>query len=355
MKPWYLAYNPVTGVTDVAREGVLIITGRGNRYHEEFQKARLKGAQVLAYWNPFNIPVGSKNAQDLEQWGDTAKVPRWRFGTGPVRSNWEGTEMADIRPGSAYRQAFMTISETMIRKGLFDGFMMDTMGAKPWAAEYDQWPMPEQVYWTTCVVDMAKELWTLIQRINPKFLKIDNNLWDLPNPHPANTIADEGLKYCSGVVLENPPSADGKPAAYHLAYAKRAFGGGQRLLLLVTPSTPYMLEWLKASPDISHVAVVDKNLGQSYTNGPIPLPPDVAKMIGWPPVKPPSEIEQLKAELVKVNGKLAAALGSLSDVTDERDGLQNRLRLANETISNWAVLAETQKAKLATIHQASAP
>lgn len=367
IRPWYLAYNSVVGVDQLAAD-TIVITGRGNRYHDAFQLARANRVRVLAYWNPFNIPVGTKNPQDLEQFmGDSTKVPRWRFkGTGPVRSNWQGTELADITPGSPWRKFFIMISEKLIRMNKFDGFLMDTMGAAPWAADYDNWPMEEQVAWTTCSVDMSKELWELIQRIAPKFLKIDNNLWDLsPNTHPANAKADEGAQYCSGTCLENPPDVTTKdaagqtvhtwkPAAYHLAYAKRAIGGPNRVSLLVTPNTPYMLEWLKATPDaFTHVAVIDKALRQSYADI-VQLPQAVAKAIGWPPA-PTETIETLQA-------KLAAALASIDQLRADNAAAATQLAATNAalevSVNRAAELTDAVKVlkdKLAAIHRTSAP
>lgn len=268
MKPCYFAYNSLEGVEEAAAPGVIIVTGRGNRPDIGFQHARSKGAAVQAYWNPFNVPDVTKDPQELEQWmGGQQNVPRWRFnGTGPIRSNWKNTQLADITPGSAWRKYFTTVSSKLIASKWFDGFFCDTLGAKPWAAGYDEWPIAEQKLWTECAVDLARELHETRMAINPKFDLVHNNVWNLPPGHPAAAIAKTGDQYCNGVCLENTPPdrATGRPQLFHTNYASRVFGVPDRRLLLVVTSNPvYAVQWAMV-PGLTHISLVDASKQQNY-------------------------------------------------------------------------------------------
>lgn len=319
MKSLYFAYDPIDGV-DALEPGSMVITGRGNRYHDAFQRARARGVDVATYWNPYNIPVGTKNPQDLEQWGDTTKVPRWRFNdTGPVRSNWENTELADIRPGSAYRKAFIEISEKMIRKNLWSGFFCDTLGAQPWAAGYEGWPIAEQKLWTECAVDISRELFQLCQRVDPKFLKIDNNVWHLPPAHPAAAIAKTGDQYCHGVCLENPPTAEdangkdlNQPLLFHVNYASHTFGvPTRRILLLIAPNPVLAVRWAMV-PGITHISLIDKGRGQKYAHVTPALDQQIAALGGPSDSGSAARIAELEDALASANAQLAAARQELA-------------------------------------------
>lgn len=264
-----------TAVIPFAKPTAIIVTGRGNKYDKAFQEARRRGALVYAYRNPINIPVGSKNPADLEQWmGDTAKVPRWRFNdTGPIRSNWEGTELADIRPGSPWRIYARKHIEEMIAKGLWDGFFSDDTGARPWAADWERWPLAEQKLWTECMVDLARDIHEARVKVNPKFEIVHNNVWHLPSSHPAYAIAITGDRYCNGVCLENTPpdktilesTSKRVRSQFHINYAARSFAGDpfpRRLLSIC--NHPEMFEQWKEDPNVTHITLVRSSIGESY-------------------------------------------------------------------------------------------
>lgn len=311
MKTLYLAYDQVVGI-EAAEPGDIVITGRGNRYHDAFQQATAKGAIVLAYWNPFEIPVGSQNPQDLEQWmGDTTIVPRWRFAGGPVRSNFPGTELADITPNSSYRKHFIAASDQLIAGGKFGGFFCDTLGAKPWKAGYDQWPMAEQQAWTEYAVDLARELHETRMRVNPKLRIVHNNFWQLAASHPAAAIAKTGTNYSDGGVVENTPTLKvdgvdtGRIQPYHINYASRTFGGpNERIMLAITGGPAYAVRWAMV-PGITHIALVDKSRGQSYLKPTPALYEQIAAL--QTTVADPAQQEQLAAALAQLAEAQASA------------------------------------------------
>lgn len=344
INPLFFNYGTDTSAVEVvAKPSAIIVTGRGNRYDDAFQRGRKKGAMVQAYWNPFNIPVGTKNPEDLEQWmGDAAKVPRWRFnGTGPIRSNWSGTELADIRPGSAWRKFFRQISESLIRRALFDGFFLDTLGARPWAAGWDSWPLAEQKLWTECAVDVMRELHELRAGINPDFELIANNLWFLPPAHPAAATAKLGDQYCNGVCLENPPpdQSTGSRAAFHVNYAARSFAGGRypRRLLIVAQNQKLFDEW-KADDNITHISLVDQKAGQNYMKPTPAMVPyhDLGTGLG-------------QSECEKQVEELQAALDALHQENDELKKINVDLSIANTDLVERISKIQSHAAEIAKL------
>lgn len=329
-----------------AKPSAIIVTGRGNRYDSEFQDARKRGAIVPAYWNPFNIPVGTKNPADLEQWmNDTSKVPRWRYkkpdGTlGPVRSNWPNTEIADITPGSAWRVYFRMISEKMIRSGLFDGFFLDTFGTRLWAVDWQNWPVGEQTLFAECAVDMARDLRELVDAVKPGFELIANNLFDLPKGHPADATADLGNNYLNGTTLENPPPGpDGNRSPYHINYAARQFGVSPRRLLVVAQNQKLFDQW-RADPNVTHITLVDKAKGQDYMRVTPALVPYKDERPPAPPLTCEQKLatanqkiaslqdenEKLSTQLEESTKRNADLIASNNDLSASRAELQNKLR-----------------------------
>lgn len=324
MNPLFFNYGTDTSlVASIAKPSAIIVTGRGNRYDPNFQKGRVLGALVYAYINTINIPVGSKNPQDLEQWmGDTTKVPRWKFhGTGPVRSNWPGTELVDIRPGSAYRVHARKHYGELIAGGKFDGFFCDDTGVRPWAADWESWPVAEQVAWGECMLDIARELHELRVEINPRFELVHNNLWDLPGGHPLDAKAQEGDRYCNGVCLENTPpdrkvlEDTGKRvrAQYHINYAARTFAGGvyPRRLLSIT-NHPEMRDQWKADPNVTHITYLDKSKGEDYMR---PTP----AIVPYKPDSTPAPVDPHVAEIAELQRQLSAARATITEVNNRID------------------------------------
>jgi hypothetical protein len=345
-----LAFNygmDTTAVVPFAKPTAIIVTGRGNRYDAAFQEARKRGALVPAYWNPINIPVGATNAEDLEQWmRDTSKVPRWRFnGTGPVRSNWANTELADIRPGSAWRKYFRTITQQLIERDQFDGFFCDDLGIRPWGANWEDWPVAEQMLWAECMLDIAREIHELRVTINRKFEIYHNNLWHLPASHPAAAMAVKGDQYCNGVCLENTPpdkkifDATGRRtrAQFHINYAARTFAPGFPRRLLVIHRYPEMFEEWKEDPNVTHLALVNKDAGQDYMKVTPARVPYKNLSQTTPPPPPPNDCERRVQELSAAIEALRTENDQLKRVSSDQ---RNEIAALRDRVGQIATLAK---------------
>lgn len=333
MKPCFLAYASVVGVIEAAAPGVIIVTGRGNRNHDAFQQAKAKGATLLSYWNVLDVPDVTKDPQDIDQFmGGQENVPRWRFnGAGPLRSNWSGTTLADIRPGSAWRKFIVEKSGKVMQSGKFSGLFLDTLGSRPWGGEegfvsYNGWPAAEQKLWTESCVGLAKELYLKRLQVAPKQLLIHNNQWQL---------SPEGDDYCNGMCMEKPPidKKTNLPAQFHVNYAARPFGGNPRFMILIAGSEKNALDWL-GHPGLTHMGVVDASKEQSYAKL-APLPVKVAAAMaayGAPPAV--DDAAALEQQIVKLRSDLDTAnkviagyvtqVAELSRKVSERD-----VRIAN--------------------------
>jgi hypothetical protein len=366
MKSLHFAYGQIAGVAELTENGAIVVTGRGNRYHADFQTARKRGVPCYAYLNPINIPVGSTNPQDLEQWVDTATVPRWRFnGTGPVRSTWENTELADIRPGSPWRLQLRKYCEMQMRNGLFDGFFCDDTGARPWGkplgVAWTDWPMAEQQLWVTCMLDLAREIHQIRLAVRPQFELVHNNLWHLPSGHPAAAIAATGDQYCNGVCLENTnkvleeDAVEGalpdKPSQFHINYASRAFGmSAARRLFVIAPDPAFAVEWMMV-PGVTHIALVDKTRKQTYLRS----QPSVADQIRAIDATAKAggtgstaELEQLRAQLTTAQSQLAASQATIQT-------LSNDVSILKAEVGELVDKVTVERQKLARIHAESAP
>jgi outer membrane murein-binding lipoprotein Lpp len=333
VNPWFLAYSNLTGMLDVAKPGAIIVTGRGNRYDPAFQEARKRGAKVYSYWNVANAPGNLSNPEDASQYLiNGAPPPRWPYKNpdGTDRSQWSGTYLLDLRPGSEWLKHIVAKSEEVIKSGKFDGFFLDTLGARLWATlvDWGSWSVAEQTAWASGSINIAKELALVADRVNPAFELVHNNLWDLPSGHPFDAQAQEGDKYCNGVCLENPQGAS--PGAYHVNYAGRTFGRLPRRVLVIDTTDADTVLWSKV-PGVTHVTSIEKATSETYAK----VTPPVVPFTGWGTEEVDmlkAQIDQLKAlvaqleiDVAKVEAEAAAATAKATQETQLRVQIEQKL------------------------------
>lgn len=282
----YFCYVSVEGVEALAAPSAVFICDYSNVGNAALQRAREKGAQVLAYRMTQDIPTGSSgiNSPAELDWfmGDPSKVPVWpgRTAAGKPRTNWPGSVLADIRPGSPWVAHIEQKVGELIQSGICDGIFSDGHGAQVWSntktingevvpgADFGTWPQQEQTDWALANVNTARIMNAVRIRLNERFLFVCNNIWTLNDPkHPSYQAALEGEKYCDGVCLEHHRPT----SAFHTAYAARKFGYlGQRRVLIIANNQAEAVEWSK-KPGVTHVASVDRTLGQTYKRA-VPVP-----------------------------------------------------------------------------------
>jgi hypothetical protein len=244
--------NSFTNIESYYRPGALLVSGNCNRYDERFEKARQAGAEVLTYLN--SIEVYDRSPCKLSAafyMGGYEHVPKWPYPTPGQRINYHSTHMTDMRAGSEWSNNVVNYISGLMREGKVDGVFLDNVGARLWSqlAQWKTWSKSEQDEWTRGNVDLVRRLDEARRRINPKFILINNNLWDR-----GDELGLEGERYVDGVVLEHPKMDD-----WHRAYAAKKFGssGHRRLLVIVRDSPEEAMEWAKV-PGVTHVTVQGK-------------------------------------------------------------------------------------------------
>jgi hypothetical protein len=236
VNPTALAYkdSDTAHINDYARPTGMIIAGRCNRYSTLIQNARASGAEVLAYLEPTAIPQPAACALDRTFYmGSESSVPRWPYPTSNPgsRTDWGGWPLTDMRVGSAWANYVVDFVEQLMREDKVDGVMLDVVGPRLWSAEanWDSWSQTEKDAWMDGNIDLVRRLDAKRRAINPRFIIVNNNIWDLVVP--GDTRGAAGEQYVDGVVLEH----HAHDSAYHVAYAGRAFGDlGHRRVIAIS-------------------------------------------------------------------------------------------------------------------------
>jgi hypothetical protein len=241
-----------TNIEDYYHPGALLVSGNCNRYDERFTKAREAGAEVLTYLNIVEVYDRSPCKLSAEFYmGGFDHVPLWPYPSPGERINYRSTHMTDMRAGSAWSNNVVSYITGLMREGKVDGVFMDNVGGRLWSqlAQWKTWPKEEQDEWTRGNVDLVRRLDEARRRINPKFIIINNNVWDR-----GDALGLEGERYVDGVVLERP-----KDDEWHHRYAAKPFGNaGHRRLLVIAKDTPEgAIEWAHV-PGVTHVTFQQK-------------------------------------------------------------------------------------------------
>ncbi|MET0657844.1 MAG: hypothetical protein ABW110_06765 [Steroidobacteraceae bacterium] len=264
-----LAANPAGvahngSLTNVALYGKptgLMIAGRCNRYAPVMATIRTKGAEVLAYLNPVERPDVQICALDRGFYmNNYGLVPLWPYPTYGQRQQWTGSRLTDMRPGSKWVLFVVAYVENLMREKKVDGVFLDVTGARVWGslASWDSWSAAEKNAWTDGNVDLVRRLDASRRRLNPKFIIMNNNVWDR-----GDTRGLPGERYVDGVTIEHPRL--GVPA-WHKNYAQKTFSNiGHRRVLVIARSTADAKLWSAVS-GVTHVS------DQMYYGYPTPPP-----------------------------------------------------------------------------------
>lgn len=247
--PAGFAYKHTNNTTLYGQPSGLVVAGRCNMSHPDFQQARRHGAEVLVYINPAERPNKKVCDQDEHFYmGDRFRVPLWPYPSEGKRVNWRGTRLADMRAGSPWIQHVVDHVEWLIREKKVDGVFIDVVGARLWSklADWNSWPQWERDAWTDGNIDLVRRLDALRRSLDPSFLIINNNVWDR-----GDARGFDGERYVDGVTIEHPKI--GVPE-WHRRYVGRTFGDlGQRRVIVIARDTDDAKEWLRV-PGVTHVS-----------------------------------------------------------------------------------------------------
>jgi hypothetical protein len=248
-------------ITDYYHPGALLVAGNCNRDDERFATARKAGAEVLAYFNPIEIYDRVPCKQNAEFYmGGNGRVPLWPFPAPGVRVNWPRTHMVDLRAGSEWSNHVVEFISQLMREDKVDGVFLDNIGARMWdRAKWKEWPKEEQDAWMEGNIDLVRRLYEARNQINPDFIIVTNNTWDLSN---GDKRGFEGEKYVDGVMLEHR-----KPNAFQQQYAAHKFGDGRHRRVLVMANNEEEAKVWLGVPGVTHVGLQDnyKHPGKPFT------------------------------------------------------------------------------------------
>jgi hypothetical protein len=246
--PFGLAYSQTTNVSLYAKPTGILVTGRCNRYNSVFASARSKGAEVLAYLDPFERPDNYLCPLDKGFYmNNYGAVPLWPYPSYGARHAWPGTKMTDMRPGSKWILFVVSYVEKLMRERKVDGVWLDGIGARPWGhSAWTTWSQTEKNVWTDGNIDLVRRLDAKRRAINPNFLLISNNVWDR-----GDSRGLAGEKYVDGIALEHPTRW---LRPYHRAQVGHKFSNlGQRRVLVIARDTAEARAWA-AVPGVTHVS-----------------------------------------------------------------------------------------------------
>lgn len=233
--PLGLAYSNTTNVSLYAKPTGMLITGPCNRYSSAFAAARNKGAEVLAYINPVARPDNRQCSLNTAFFmNNLGAVPLWPYPSYGQRYSWPGTKLVDIRKGSKWSNWVVSYVEKLMRERKVDGVFLDSIGGRPWGqSEWNRWPLWEKNAWTDGAVDLVRRLDAKRRAINPKFIIVNNNLWDRGD---GTTRSFAGEKYVDGITLEHP-TLWLRP--YHRSQVARTFSnlGHRRVFVIARDAT----------------------------------------------------------------------------------------------------------------------
>jgi hypothetical protein len=272
-------------LTEYQHPTAMLVTGRCNRYHDNFTLARARGAEVLAYINVMEQPISSPCAADDAFYKVNGANPaRWIGPDNQPRMEYPSNEMLDIRVNSAWSNRVVAYIEQLMRDDQVDGVFLDVIGARLWSpmanwenkalpdgtnpdpkGTADDWTQSERDAWTAGAIDIVRRLYASREAINPRFIIVNNNTW----VGALSTGGTEGEKFVDGVCLEHH-----EPTESMTLYANKPFGRGpngtsserHRRVLVIANDDAIATDWT-AVGGVTHIASQHKKDETHPTEG----------------------------------------------------------------------------------------
>jgi hypothetical protein len=249
---------PYTNIERFHAPTALLVTGRCNRTDTHFAQARAAGAEVLAYINP--VDILTTPARCAAEFFKGAQLWPHKDAQGNDRVNWKKSKLGDLSVGSSWADAVVAYVEGLMRDGNVDGVMLDVVGARLWAADWNNWPAAEQSEWTAGNVDLVRRLNDSRKRIDPFFIIINNNFWNPKKSVPDPNVVYPGEQYVDGIVIENHAATEMNTRAIAgRRYGSPGAGLEHRRVLVITRSSSDAVAWTNVA-GVTHVALQ----GSSY-------------------------------------------------------------------------------------------
>jgi hypothetical protein len=324
----------------------IFVMGRANCIHDEWQRVRDRGSEILKYEIHIERPDVRVSAVDEEIYGgNSATVPLWPYldANGQQRCHKpggvpNGAKFTDIRVGSPLVSKYVDHVASVIRSGRYSGLFLDGDGGQLWgAADWNNWPLGERQEWQAGMIDKARRLDEVRRAENPNFLLIGNNTWE---------YAPAGEQYVNGICIEN--------ASITNAACKRLAGNpysnlGNRRVLTISRTNADALLW-SAVPGVTHVISTEANAAAGVSRYAYPMPPVVGySRIGGGDSSQlmlvTAQRDQALADLAAARADCTAAQAALTAVQQELATSQSDLAAAvqRESIARAAQAESEQR------------
>jgi hypothetical protein len=186
-------YSNSTAITAYAKPTGAVVVGRNFFNPALVDRIQAGGGEVYQYvdvidgWWTSYTATGDQAAL----YGGSQQNPAWLWS--PRRSNWPGTYMTDMRPGSPWiLHAVEHIKRwfpTTHAKGLF----LDVVGERLWTSSWNAMSASEKSAWAAGNRDFVHRLRVAL---GPKVILIANNSWENGNPE-LNGVTVEHHPYSS--------------------------------------------------------------------------------------------------------------------------------------------------------------
>jgi hypothetical protein len=262
------ANAPYTNIASFHAPTALLVTGRCNRKDAHFAQARAAGAEVLAYVDP--VDILTTPARCAAEFFTGAQLWPHKDAQGNDRVNWKKSKLGDLRVGSSWANAVVAYVEGLMRDGNVDGVMLDVVGARLWAADWNNWSEAEQNEWTAGNVDLVRRLNDSRKRIDPSFIIINNNFWNPKKTAPDPKVVYPGEQYVDGIVIEDHAATEMNSRAFAgRRYGNPGAGHEQRRVLVITRSPSDALAWTNVA-GVTHVAL--QGSSYAYAEPPVVSP-----------------------------------------------------------------------------------
>ncbi len=191
--PLTFDYDNSTAITAYARPTGAVVVGRNFFNPALVDRIQAGGGEVYQYVDVIDGWWASYNAtgDQAALYGGSKQNPSWLWS--PRRSNWPGTYITDMRPGSPWilhavdhiRKWFPTTHA----KGIF----LDVVGERMWTGAWSGMSASERTTWSAGNRDFVHRLRVAL---GPKVILVANNSWSAGNSE-LNGVTVEHHPYSS--------------------------------------------------------------------------------------------------------------------------------------------------------------
>lgn len=252
-------YSNSTNLAAYARPTGAVVVGRNFFNPALVDQIQAGGGEVYLYVNVIDgfWTSSSATGDQAALYGGAHTDPAYLMK--PTRSNWPGTPLTDMRPGSPWvLHAVDHISRwfpTTHAKGLF----LDVVGERLWSDAWGQMSADEKAVWAAGNRDFVHRLRVAL---GPRAILIANNVWTQGNPD------------LNGITIEHHPVSSAPSWAGMLNRTDWAIPARH---IVIATSTADAHAWAKI-PGVTHVTAQSSYGGPADPLLPFSMLPGVASL-----------------------------------------------------------------------------